>query len=263
MWKSSNKVKFRFEIGFSLEFWIYLRGQWVQYSGLSIYRGPILQNITPSRKVLREKLITALNPQKTPHTSPWRASYGESFVSFCKKIDREISRVHCITHSDTLIHSSYGSMWLDIRHYCSMSSIHTVPRCVGWHCQTQSPCPSGCFHRRQRRSNPHRHRLEMNISYICVIEAGQHWPMLSLVSSRQVITRTNDDKRSYASRWVSWEKFAFENYILHKFGTSLRGQWVNNLDSIHQRCSDPDWGPCYHWATYVCYSYHQKRCWSQ
>ena len=34
-----------------------------------------------------------LDPQKTPHTSPWRASYGVSFVNICQKIIRAL---HCI-----------------------------------------------------------------------------------------------------------------------------------------------------------------------
>ena len=39
----------------------------------------------------------ALNSQKTPHTSPLRASYGMSFVSILMKNDRVIKGFYC-TH---------------------------------------------------------------------------------------------------------------------------------------------------------------------
>ena len=38
----------------------------------------------------------ALNSQKTPHTSPLRASYGMSFVSILMKNDRFIKGFYCI-----------------------------------------------------------------------------------------------------------------------------------------------------------------------
>ena len=40
----------------------------------------------------------ALNSQKTPHTSPLRASYGMSFVSILMKNDRVIKGFYCIHH---------------------------------------------------------------------------------------------------------------------------------------------------------------------
>ena len=39
-----------------------------------------------------------LNLQKTHHTSPYRASYGVSFVIILDKIDRVITTPHCISH---------------------------------------------------------------------------------------------------------------------------------------------------------------------
>ena len=39
----------------------------------------------------------ALNSQKTPHTSPLRASYGMSFVSILMKNDRVIKGFYCNT----------------------------------------------------------------------------------------------------------------------------------------------------------------------
>ena len=41
----------------------------------------------------------ALNSQKTPHTSPLRASYGMSFVSILMKNDRVIKGFYCISKS--------------------------------------------------------------------------------------------------------------------------------------------------------------------
>ena len=40
----------------------------------------------------------ALNSQKTPHTSPLRASYGMSFVSILMKNDRVIKGFYCINN---------------------------------------------------------------------------------------------------------------------------------------------------------------------
>ena len=42
----------------------------------------------------------ALNSQKTPHTSPLRASYGMSFVSILMKNDRVIKGFYCKYVSD-------------------------------------------------------------------------------------------------------------------------------------------------------------------
>ena len=39
----------------------------------------------------------ALNSQKTPHTSPLRASYGMSFVSILMKNDRVIKGFYCMS----------------------------------------------------------------------------------------------------------------------------------------------------------------------
>ena len=39
----------------------------------------------------------ALNSQKTPHTSPLRASYGMSYVSILMKNDRVIKGFYCST----------------------------------------------------------------------------------------------------------------------------------------------------------------------
>ena len=40
----------------------------------------------------------ALNSQKTPHTSPLRASYGMSFVSILMKNDRVIKGFYCTSN---------------------------------------------------------------------------------------------------------------------------------------------------------------------
>ena len=41
----------------------------------------------------------ALNSQKTPHTSPLRASYGMSFVSILMKNDRVIKGFYCTNNT--------------------------------------------------------------------------------------------------------------------------------------------------------------------
>ena len=45
---------------------------------------------------LRWNLNQSLNLQKTPHTWPWRASHGVSFVRIVEKIDHVIMAPHCI-----------------------------------------------------------------------------------------------------------------------------------------------------------------------
>ena len=42
----------------------------------------------------------ALNSQKTPHTSPLRASYGMSFVSILMKNDRVIKGFYCTKYGE-------------------------------------------------------------------------------------------------------------------------------------------------------------------
>ena len=44
----------------------------------------------------RQNINQKLYPQQTPHTSPWRASYGMPYVNICEKIDRVITAPHCI-----------------------------------------------------------------------------------------------------------------------------------------------------------------------
>ena len=47
----------------------------------------------------------ALNSQKTPHTSPLRASYGMSFVSILMKNDRVIKGFYCtLTHLPLVVY---------------------------------------------------------------------------------------------------------------------------------------------------------------
>ena len=53
----------------------------------------------------------ALNSQKTPHTSPLRASYGMSFVSILMKNDRVIKGFYCIISVYTL---SLAGMFINV-----------------------------------------------------------------------------------------------------------------------------------------------------
>ena len=53
----------------------------------------------------------ALNSQKTPHTSPLRASYGMSFVSILMKNDRVIKGFYCI-FIHKLKNAAQIAMWL-------------------------------------------------------------------------------------------------------------------------------------------------------
>ena len=59
----------------------------------------------------------ALNSQKTPHTSPLRASYGMSFVSILMKNDRVIKGFYCIY---VAYHIQVGQWWRHDREAFSM-----------------------------------------------------------------------------------------------------------------------------------------------
>ena len=54
----------------------------------------------------------ALNSQKTPHTSPLRASYGMSFVSILMKNDRVIKGFYCMWHANPLTHKAHWPLAL-------------------------------------------------------------------------------------------------------------------------------------------------------
>ena len=54
-----------------------------------------------------QNINQAMSPQKTPHTSPWRVSYGVSFVRMVEKIDHVIMVPHCIWFSLHKYHSSF------------------------------------------------------------------------------------------------------------------------------------------------------------
>ena len=66
----------------------------------------------------------ALNSQKTPHTSPLRASYGMSFVSILMKNDRVIKGFYC-----TRIHSGYLRVWIWLRAF-NITYIYILTRCT-------------------------------------------------------------------------------------------------------------------------------------
>ena len=53
----------------------------------------------------------ALNSQKTPHTSPLRASYGMSFVSILMKNDRVIKGFYCISQGNAGLLCVSGAQW--------------------------------------------------------------------------------------------------------------------------------------------------------
>ena len=55
----------------------------------------------------------ALNSQKTPHTSPLRASYGMSFVSILMKNDRVIKGFYCSVLSLTWFEEEFTVVGAD------------------------------------------------------------------------------------------------------------------------------------------------------
>ena len=87
----------------------------------------------------------ALNSQKTPHTSPLRASYGMSFVSILMKNDRVIKGCYC-NDSDNdddddvndnkykwLYHITMDIITMVIFQFCFYRGNYTVERVVIHH----------------------------------------------------------------------------------------------------------------------------------
>ena len=81
----------------------------------SIYHGYIWYNSAESSTITMIKCRSDLHSRTTPHTSPLRARYGVSFVSYTNKNDRDISRVYC----------NYLTPWY-------ISSTESLPEIVYW-----------------------------------------------------------------------------------------------------------------------------------
>ena len=88
---------------------------------MPLQRGLVYTISVPSTRWPRQNTDETLNPQKTPHISPWRASYGVSFVLYLEN-DRvngialyifqhthihmhTCIRVHVYTHRHTHVHA--------------------------------------------------------------------------------------------------------------------------------------------------------------
>ena len=76
----------------------------------------------------------ALNSQKTPHTSPLRASYGMSFVSILMKNDRVIKGFYHIFHGQWVKSGYYGTedLWPRLMSPISLpqSGYKSLPGCL-------------------------------------------------------------------------------------------------------------------------------------
>ena len=68
---------------------------------------------------LRLKLKQSFNLQKTPHISPWRVSYGLSFVRILEKIDCIIMAPHCIKYSWDLFTHMHQNCFTGSEHVVS------------------------------------------------------------------------------------------------------------------------------------------------
>ena len=99
---------------------------------------------------MRQNINQRLNPQKTPHTSPWRASYGVSFMNILEKIDQIITAPQCTqffiicmlryinlhehyspSYSPQVLYQwmSYWAVWSHVRHHVWIDSaqlVHTL-----------------------------------------------------------------------------------------------------------------------------------------
>ena len=77
------------------------------------------------------KLRSVLHSRTTPHKSPLRSSYGVSFVSYTKKNDRDILRVHCIGRPilcDILVQDDFRR---NVQ-YCDSSTASRRISCFCW-----------------------------------------------------------------------------------------------------------------------------------
>ena len=52
--------------------------------------------LNKSLQLLRRNINQSVNQEKTPHTSPYQASTGVSFVKIFKKINCAITAPHCV-----------------------------------------------------------------------------------------------------------------------------------------------------------------------
>ena len=65
----------------------------------------------------------ALNSQKTPHTSPLRASYGMSFVSILMKNDRVIKGFYCILKMTCFFQEPKHGNYIKCRTVCGLRKL--------------------------------------------------------------------------------------------------------------------------------------------
>ena len=104
-----------------------------------------------------------MNSERTPHSSPWRASYGASFLSSLKIRYREISRAHCICFrvSRTLWVSmspwrlAASKRWrgvipwrevgVPLSTLCGVSTVHIAYRKISELTLSEGECPINCF----------------------------------------------------------------------------------------------------------------------
>ena len=77
--------------------WLKYFDKWITID--SRYIAVIYNTIVHTAKPLQwQNFSHTLQTQNTPHTSPLRASYGVSFVSYSKKNECDISKAHFILY---------------------------------------------------------------------------------------------------------------------------------------------------------------------
>ena len=73
---------------------------------------PFCGGLNEIRACIVYTICCPLNSQKTPHTSPFRASYGVSFMSTSTEIDRVIKGFYCTTcHAITSVAVHINHCW--------------------------------------------------------------------------------------------------------------------------------------------------------
>ena len=148
----------------------------------------------------------ALNSQKTPHTSPLRASYGMSFVSILMKNDRVIKGFYCS-------YSSYLSLllrhWFYYGHnmFVDMSN-HSVQEAAGLGVEMGHPF-----------SSHHQH----------LILCQQHWARRTVSTKFRPICAQNSLRFVAVCRGVN-----VQGHVIRIYGLPQSGpQWCHQRSACH------------------------------
>ena len=177
------------------------------------------------------KLRLYWHSRTTPHTSPLRANYGGSFVSYTKKNDRDISRVHCMysTCCEQLQNTDHHLRLATCTCLsCMIQSvkIRTFPTKVEgrrivllYENGLNSLWPDDATWRQGYRSTL------VQVMACCLTAPSHYLNQCSLITSKVQSHSSGNHFTKDTSAINHWNQF--ENYLYKFSSKSPRGQWVN------------------------------------